>query len=169
MPSDSGESTAGSISEVKPFNFPPKEADPGKESRIQEYLKLLKTGIPRGELTLHKRYEVSNDQMLWDCQDADDLYRQEMLAFGAKDLSVRAHIQERVEIGQKAKKNGELNIALDAIKDVARLQGLYEERSHVDSKVEFVFSYQIPETIKPAIDITPRELLGETTKTEAGN
>lgn len=135
------------------FNFPEKEPDPGKESRVAQYLELLKEGVAPGELMLHKRFDVSNDQMLWDGQEAEEIYRRDMLAFGAKDLSVKAHIMERMEIGQKAKKNGELNIAMDAIKDIAKLQGLYEDRIKTDSKVEFIFRYEVPE-VKPAIDVT---------------
>lgn len=140
----------------KRYNFPEKEPDPGKEIRLAEYIRLLKEGVPRGELPLYKRYEVTPEQQQWDCEDAEERYRSEMMAFGSKDLSVKAHIQERLEIGQKAKKNGELNIAMDAIKDIAKLQGLYEEKVKTDSKVEFVFRYEIPEENK-VIDVVAQK------------
>lgn len=141
------------------LKFPEKLPDPGRDLRIGAYLELLRSGVPREKLMLHKRFEVSNDQMLWDAEDADAMYRTELMAFGAKDLSVKAHIQERIEISQKAKKNGELNIALDAIKDVAKLQNLYDETLHTDNKIEFVFKYELPEISKvPVVDVIPEKI-----------
>lgn len=135
------------------FDFPEAEADPGKVARVAAYYELLKKGIEPDAMMLHRRFTVSMDQMQCDINDAVAKWHVDTMAFGSKDLSVKEHIRERIDIGQLAKRNGELGTALDAIKDVAKLQNLYDETQHVDNKVTFEFKYSIPEIAKQVVDV----------------
>lgn len=137
----------------------PNEQETSKEDRIRYYYKLLSEGKKFDELLTLKRFNHCNDQqLLWDTEDAYDRYkkdnRMELMCKGSKEEKVEAHVMERKEIATSAKNNGELGIALDAVKDMAKIQGLYDEVQKIDTKVEFVFKFDDMKT-KPVIDVTP--------------
>lgn len=141
-----------------------------KEERMKKMCDMVSQGHGRSDIftiIMKENPDVSRQQISWDWTDSkayEQLPREvrKKIEVG-REPGIEDHIDMRASIYNDSMETGQVQLALNAAQDMAKLQGLYTERKVVDSTVTFKFEFEPVGGYRPSIPGVSAPILVEGT------